>query len=283
MVFKYPTHVDVVAQTKRAMARMGWVLTALLSLGSAGGAFAKANQRTSYESDYADAANTYVLDEIPLPKLTLTAGIETGKIVGNGKAVQQNPVAFQDANAVWKNGWSFDYWASESIGAPGTSDERDFTLTKSWKLPENRSLITGIALFDIQPIASTKGGDVLSPFAEYDVPLGHGLTGFVRGDAYFLTGGPSGRDGFLGRVGLRTSSIQLPAGFTLSATGTMLYSKGPFRMDAGVSSRLDLSLKHAITDRLSFGLGATGFVPLAGTKERHPDHSLSATLTYAVN
>ncbi len=282
-VWSYPGNIDPVESAKRVLRYAAYTLSTFLSIGSTGAAFAKAtSNRDADGTSVLDSANTLVLEEIPVPKVVITIGLETSKVIGNGLEVQHNLVSFQDATASWGS-WSFDYWASESIGRAGTSDERDFTVTKVWSLGST-SLTTGLAFYDIQPIASTKGGDILSPFAQLDVPLGHGLTGFVGGSAYHLTGGANGRDGFLTKLGLRESVIKLPLGFDLSGAGSLVYAKGPFHVDEGGLLRGDLTLSHPVFDgRATLGIGVTAFVPVVGARDRKPDHSVQITLSAPLN
>lgn len=280
-IWTYPSNLDPVESVKRMVRFAVYALSAFLSFGSAGAAFAKATgERSSKSTDGSNTSNTLVLSDIPMPDLTVSFGIQSDKTTGTGVRVHQGAVAWAEATAAYADGVSLDFWSSRALGGDRGSDENDYTLSKSGQAGP-MGYTAGIAYFDIQPVGSGEGGDMVSPFLELDVPVGHGVTAFAREDVYLLTDGPKGRGGHLERAGVR-DTFQLPGDFTLNASADIGYSEGPFKQTPGFVASGNLSLSKKLWDGLTGTFWVKGSAPVSGGQSIKPDTSAGVSFSYAL-
>ena len=277
-VFKYPTNLEPIAQARRLLQRLGWALSALLTVSAVG-----AQAQTRSGDDVPDNSNVRVLapSEIPMPSFSFSTGIETDKVTGNGDLVHLGPVGWVDANAAFKDGLTFDFWASRAASGSKGSDENDYMVSKTWtKGPD--TVTAGLAYFDIQPVNRSRDGDMISPFGEIDYPLGHDVKAFTRLDVYLLTAGPPGRNGILITEGAHFKTLDLGHGFHFDQTTSAVYANGPFGQAPGVSLRYDGTLTAHVTKRVTATLlDLKAWVPIKGARGRPATFSFGAGLSLA--
>lgn len=261
----YPSRISPVAQVKRAVQFIGSLMAGAISFGAVAGA-ANADERKKDEGG-ADTGNVLVVSDAPRPAFSAAGGVVSMKVTGNGTIVHDGPVAWADAN-VGYDGWSLDFWASRSLSGSQGSDENDLTVSKSWKAGA-WSPTASLAYYDIQPLGTLKGGDIVSPILQADRSIGHGLTLSAKAEAYVLTGAKPRVDGYDASLGLKGSHSFNRADVAQSVSA--VYADGPFGQKAGLSLRYDGSAAVPLAERLKAILSVKAFAPLIGARDRRPN------------
>ena len=272
-VFRYPRHINPLEQVRRVKRYLTGLLWTALSFGSVTPALA--GDRKTDSSTASDT--TLVMNDQPKPAFSLSSGIMSDKLVVDGTRVHSGAVAWFDANVSYA-GWSVDHWRSRAFSGSTGSDENDYSISKSWTAGTWNASAT-FAYYDIRPIGSGKGGDMLSPILSVSHALGNGLTAFATGEAYVMTGGPKGRNGYDVSVGAKASRVAGPVSVDVSVSS--VYADGPFKFDRGVSLRGDASASIPLIGKLRALVSAKGYAPFVGAHDRHRTGSISAGLAYA--
>ncbi len=267
-----------VEQARRAYRFALWLVTSTLSLSAFAGFASASESEPNNESDGGNAPQTYVLETVPQPILTLSGGLRTEKLGDNGFVLHSGPIAWTGANVSLSNGWSVNTWESRSLSGSNGSDENDLGVCKTGSIGANA--LTGcFAYYDIRPLFNAKGGDIVSPYAELDRPLGQNWTVIGKVAAYLHTEKP-GNDGGVVSAGLQKT---FQAGnLSLVQVGSVAVSDGPFQQKAGAEFRYDASLKVPLTNRMKLEiLWVKAFKPLLGARDRGPVFSFGTGLTLA--
>ncbi len=278
-VIRYPRYVSPAEQMRRMKRYISGLVATALSIASASAAYA--GERKGDGSSGA-SNTTSVVKARPKPKkpqvtFSVSYGVMSRKIVNAGKVVHDGPVGYLDISASYHN-WTVDHWQSRAYSGPTGSDENDFSITKL-STAGKWSITTTIAYYDIQPIGKTHGGDMISPIVVVSRPVGHGVTAFAKSDAYFLTGGAPGRNGFDLAAGAKTSRRVGPVTFDLAASA--VYADGPFSFDRGFLARGDATASVPIRQKFRAVLGLKAFAPIMGARDRGPSAAISGGLAVA--
>jgi hypothetical protein len=274
----YPSRIDPLKQAKQAWHLVAGFVASVISFGAMAG-FASASERKPGE-DGAGTSNVLTLSDLPMPKISLSSGVMSAKVTGNGTRVNDDATFWADANASFQNGWDIDLSATRQARGFG-SNENDYTLCKTSATGKDSSATGCLAYYDIVPVGKSKGGDMVSPSLGFSTLIGHGITAFAKADGYLLTGGPRGQNGYDLVLGLKGATHAGPVEFDHSLSA--IYAGGPFRQKEGASLRFDESAAFPLRDRLKAVLNLKAFVPFKGARDRGKDISAGVGLAYAFN
>lgn len=276
MVWKYPTEVSPIEQVRRLKRWIAWLMAGSLPVMSMGAARAQEKTEPAVHS-----GTVYVLDpeEMP-PTLAFSLGVMSAKVAGNGFTLHEGPVATGSGSVSFANGVTLEVSGTRALSGSRGSDEVD--LIGSWTGPvaEGANATLGVALYDIQPMGSGKGSDMLSPFASLDWKAGS-MTAFARAEGMFLTGGDRGRNGFLLAGGV-SESFSLGEGLSFDQTVSLAYGQGPFGQDDGLVLRYAGAVSKPLGERVRLKiLDIKAWLPVAGARDRTPAFTVGTSLSYA--
>lgn len=272
-VWIYPSRVNPLTQAKRAMQFVRGLMATAFSLGVASGAYAS-DRKTDQDGA---VVTTLTVTEIPKPAFSLSGGIMSQKVIINGSLVHKGAVRWFDANVSYRD-WNIDYWGSRALSGDRGSDENDYTVSRTWT-HGSRTVAVGLAFFDIRPLGSRAGGDMLSPFVAVNRSVGHGVAVFGNAEVYVLTGGPSGRNGYDVSVGVKYSH---PIGkVAVDLAQSAVYADGPFGAERGVLLRSDVSATIPLVGHLKGLVSAKVLVPFLGMRDRRPTATANLGVAYA--
>lgn len=280
-VWRYPHSVNPLKQAQKGLRHAAYAMGALLSLTAVA---AKAAERRPDAPDGATVGNVLVLSQSDLPKppplytFTGTSGVMSAKVAGNGYPVHFGPVLKFDANVAFRSGAYVDVSGTRALSGAKGSDETDLAVGKVLKVGRG-TLDASLNYYDIRPLWTGKGGDIISPILQYNQPVGHGWTGFVHGEYDFLTHGSANRNGYL--VAMGASHSDHLGHLKLDQTFSLAYGDGPFGQQAGAVARYEGTLSVPFWQRTLGWFKVKGYAPVSGARDRRPVASASLGLTIA--
>jgi hypothetical protein len=274
--WRYPRHINPVEQMRRFRQYLAGLLATLFTLGTASAAYG-----SDRKGDGASGAanTTLVVNDQPRPHVTLTGGIMLDKLVANGTQVHDGPVATGGVTVTYGD-WSLNVSGTRSLSRDRGSDETDFIVGRAFR-SGRWSFNAQLAFYDIRPLGSTRGGDMISPILSVERPVGHGFTVFATGEAYIMTGGPGGRNGGDVAIGVRTSVRAGPANIDLATRA--IYAAGPFHFGQQVTLRHDVAVGIPLSERMRMVFSAKVFTPVAANDDEDRGITASASFNLVVN
>ncbi len=278
-MFVYPTRINPLTQAREAMRYAVYLLTAVLSGMPVAYAKVMASGERSGEKGESPST-TLVLSDMPIPKLDVTFGLMSSKLGPNGAIFHTGAVANWNIHADLGDGYSFTFAGTRGLHGSQASDENDWMGFKAFTVGHD-TLTLGAAYYDIRPLGSTKGGDMLGISAGYDHPFDHGLTGFAYAEYDPLTE-HNQNAGYTASIGLR-GSWNLGDDFTLGGSIAGIHADGPFKAEEGNLLRFDASISHPVGKRASLTQWVKAFMPVSHFGNRSPAVAVGVGMSFATN
>ncbi|OGE88350.1 MAG: hypothetical protein A2760_03570 [Candidatus Doudnabacteria bacterium RIFCSPHIGHO2_01_FULL_50_67] len=214
------------------------------------------------------------------PAVTLSANIADHYVVKPGREVHDRPVVQTSLTFDLGRGFSLDVWGSTDFGLNRNSG-REIDWTVFWS---GKSARVGVTYFDLNPLVSRAGTDIVNPFVSYSRPKpwhSHTIAPYIYLDGMFPTK-QTGRDlGAFLSGGVR-DNWRLTGKLGLRQEASALYDTGFFRKPAGVFANYRAALDIRATPRLTITpLSLRVIGPIIGARDRKLQAVFGGGLTYA--
>lgn len=179
-------------------------------------------------------------------------------VLSNAVLAYDDDVIQPDLFMVWKNGLTFDIWASApvSLGDFNENFGTELDLTLGWiDKAGDYTISAGAAYYDLYRVGSIEGGDILCAYGEISrdfQPLQNlTLSPFARIEVNFTPNGDCGSDA-LPRIGSRYA-LKLSDVFTVSGKAMVVYDPGILGLDTALIGNVEASLlwklgKHTVLE-----------------------------------
>ncbi|MFA6354150.1 MAG: hypothetical protein WCX12_00480 [Candidatus Paceibacterota bacterium] len=170
-------------------------------------------------------------------KFSLSNEVLSSYIAGDAENLHRGPVNQTNFQISFR-GFYVGLWSSTGLdGRPNSGREIDYTI--GWA---NNVFSVGISRFDLNPLFSSKGGDIIQPFGEITISVSKEVSPFLAVEHLYVTKDPAKNSATSVAAGAKLNFQ--PEGSTVSFSHNLrvAYSDGVYGVDKGYIFRYEFRL-----------------------------------------